>query len=130
MMSTFKPKNYNSVSPYFMVDDASRMIDLLINLFDGEVLRKYDKPDGKIMHVEVLIDDSVIMMSDATPDYPAITYWMHVYVPDVDTVFQKAIDLGCESIEAPQNKARDPDKRGTFRDFAGNMWSIATQLDS
>ena len=126
-MTGFKPANYNSVSPHFMVDDAERMINLLVDLFDAKVHRRYDKPDGKIMHVEVQIDDSIIMLSHSTPQYPANTYWMHVYVPHVDDIFNKAVALGCEIVDAPRTKANDPDKRGTFRDFAGNMWSVATQ---
>jgi uncharacterized glyoxalase superfamily protein PhnB len=125
----FKPKNYNSVSPYFMVDDAKRMVRLLTDLFNAKVLRKYDKPDGKIMHIEIQIDDSVIMLADSTPQYPANKYWMHAYVSNVDETFRKAIELGCESVEEPKIKENDPDKRGTFKDFAGNMWSLATQLN-
>jgi len=126
-MTPFKPTNYNAVSPYFMVDGATKMIELLTALFGAKVLRRYDKPDGKIMHVEVQIDDSVIMMSDATPQYPANHYWMHVYVPDVDATFRQAVALGCEIVDMPKTKDNDPDRRGTFKDFAGNMWSVATQ---
>jgi len=126
-MNTFKPDHYNSVSPYFMVDDASRMVKLLTDLFNAKIHRRYDKPDGKIMHIELQIDDSIVMLSDSTDQYPANNYWMHVYVPNVDDTFKKAIELGCEPVDEPQVKENDPDKRGTFKDFAGNMWSVATQ---
>lgn len=53
---------------------------------------------------------------------------MHVYVSDVDTVFQKAIDAGCEIIEKPKGREGDPDRRATFKDFADNLWSVGTQL--
>lgn len=98
------------------------------NLFDAKVLRRFDLPDGSIMHAEMQIDDSVIMLGEASEKYPAVTVIMHVYVPDVDAVFEKAIQLGCESVELPKEKEGDPDKRGTFKDFAGNLWSIGTQL--
>lgn len=127
MIKEFKPTNYNSVSPYLMVKGAEKMIKLLSKLFGAKVKRKFDKPDGSIMHVEVQIDDSIIMMSEATDQYPATHYWMHVYVPDVDSIFSKAIEMGCELIEKPKTQENDPDKRGTFKDFAGNMWSVATQ---
>ncbi len=126
-MNIFKPTSYNSVSPYFMVDDANRMVKLLTDIFDAKIRRRYDKPDGKIMHIELQIDDSIIMLSDSTDQYPANKYWMHVYVPNVDDTFKKAIKLGCEIVDEPQIKENDPDKRGTFKDFAGNMWSVATQ---
>ena len=127
-MKNFKPDNYNSVSPYLLVDDAHRMIKFLIDLFDAKVERKYEYPEGKIVHAEVRIDDSIIMLANSTEQYPALQYLMHVYVPDVDATFTKAVDLGCDIIEKPANKNNEPDKRGTFRDFAGNMWSVSTQV--
>jgi uncharacterized glyoxalase superfamily protein PhnB len=66
------------------------------------------------------------MLGSASEQYPALSLVVHVYVPNVDEVFEKAIKAGCVSIEEPKQKG-DPDKRGTFKDFAGNMWSVATQ---
>ena len=123
----FKPKGYNSASPYFIVDEAQKLIDFLIYVFNAKQLRRYDRPDGSIMHAEVKIDDSVIMLSNATKEYPAMKIMMHVYVPNVDEIFEKAVSVGCEVIDKPKTREGDPDKRGTFIDFAGNMWSVATQ---
>ena len=81
-----------------------------------------------IMHVEVQIDDSIIMIADSSDQFPANKFLMHVYVPGVDETFSKAISAGCESVEQPIQKEGDPDRRGSFKDFAGNIWSIGTQL--
>lgn len=123
----FKPADYNSASPYFIVDGAQRLIDTLSAIFDAKQIRRFDTPDGKIMHVEVMIDDSVIMISDATKQFPANQILMHVYVPDADQVYNRAISYGCESVEEPNQKPGDPDRRGSFKDFAGNIWSVGTQ---
>jgi uncharacterized glyoxalase superfamily protein PhnB len=128
MNKTFKPAGYNSVSPYFIVNGAQRLVDLLKNVFNATELRRYDMPDGTIMHAEVQIDDSVIMLGDSSDKYPPIQNVIHVYVPNVDKTFEKAIEAGCEIIERPKQQENDPDRRGTFKDFAGNMWSIGTQL--
>lgn len=128
MNSDFKPKGYNSVSPYFIVAGAQKLVDLVKKIFDAKELRRFDMPDGMIMHIELQIDDSVIMLGDASEKYPAITQLLHVYVRNVDETFKKAIAGGCEIVESPTQKEGDPDKRGTFKDFAGNMWSIGTQL--
>ncbi|HLT72320.1 MAG TPA: VOC family protein [Cyclobacteriaceae bacterium] len=128
MADTFKPDNYNSVSPYFVVDGAQKMVDFLKQLFNATELRRYDNPDGTIMHVEVRIDDSVVMIGDSTANYPPNTHLMHIYVPDVDTTFKKALSLGCTAIDQPVQKDGDPDKRGMFSDFAGNSWAIGTQM--
>ncbi len=128
MNTSFKPSGYTSASPYFIVEDAHRFIELMKQIFDARELRTYHRPSGKIMHAEVQIDDSVIMLADATENYPAETIVMHVYVPDTDTVFQKAIAAGCEAIDSPKSQEGDPDRRGTFKDFAGNLWSVGTQM--
>ena len=59
MNKTFKPQNYNSVSPYFIVDGAQQFIDLMKVIFDAKELRRYERPNGTIMHAEIQIDDSV-----------------------------------------------------------------------
>ncbi|MEJ1240931.1 VOC family protein [Chryseolinea sp. T2] len=128
MKHEFKPEGYNSASPYLIVNGAQTMIDLLVSLFDAQPLRRYDRPDGSIMHTELRIDDSVIMLSDATQQWPAVTVIMHVYVQDVEKVYQRALTLGCTAVQAPKQQEGDPDRRGTFADFAGNMWSVSTQL--
>jgi uncharacterized glyoxalase superfamily protein PhnB len=130
MEQNFKPIGYNSVSPYFVVDGAKKLIDLLVAIFNAEQLRIYDMPDGTIMHAEIKIDDSVLMFGNSSDNYPPNQLLTHIYVPDVDQVFQKAIDLGCEPLEKPKERVGDPDRRGSFKDFSGNIWSIATQLNA
>ena len=125
-MSSYKPENYNSLSPYLIVDNAQDLVDLLINIFNATELRKMFREDGKIKHVEVKIDDSILMISDSTADYKAIPTILHLYVPDVDKTFDKAIQLGCEIIERPITKPGEGDKRGSFYDNAGTYWSVST----
>lgn len=127
MDRNFKPDGYNSLSPYFVVNGAQRFVDLIKNLFNATELRRYDRPDGTIMHVELRIDDTVIMVGDSSEQFPANHLLIHVYVPDVDEVFSRALELECVPVEEPKEREGDPDRRGTFKDFAGNIWSVATQ---
>ena len=127
MEKQFKPIGYNSVSPYFIVNGGQKFIDLMKEIFNAKELRRNDMPDGSIMHAEIQIDDSVIMIGDSSEKFPPVQIVMHVYVPNVDETFQKAVDAGCEIVEQPTEREGDPDKRGTFKDFAGNMWSVGTQ---
>ena len=129
MKNSFKPDGYNSASPYFIVNGAQKLADLLKQLFNATELRRYDDHDGRIMHMELRIDDTVIMLSDSTEKYPPNSHLMHVYVPNVDETFQKALNLGCIAIDKPVQKEGDPDKRGMFSDFSGNSWAVATQLN-
>jgi uncharacterized glyoxalase superfamily protein PhnB len=128
MKNEFKPSGYNSVSPYFIVKGAQKLVDLLKAIFGATELRRYDMPDGTIMHIEIRVDDSVIMLGDSSEKFPPVSFVMHVYVPNVDETFDKAINAGCEIVERPKEREGDPDRRATFKDFAGNLWSVGTQL--
>jgi PhnB protein len=126
---SFKPQNYNSLSPYLIVDDAQRLIDLLNIVFNASELRRFNRENGKIAHAELKLDDSVIMISNSTELYLANKTMLHMYVPDVYKTFDLAIQNGCEIIDKPINKNGDPDTRGSFYDFAGNYWSVSTQSE-
>lgn len=124
---SFKPEGYNSVAPYLVVPGAQQMIDFLGRVFDAKITRRYDNPDGTIMHAEVMIDDSIVMLGDSSSTYPPNTLMIHVYVLDVDDVFKRALTAGATEDQVPQQRPGDPDRRGSFKDFAGNTWAIATQ---
>ena len=128
-MITYKPANYNSLSPYLIVDNAQKLVDLLTVVFDAEMLRRFDHENGKIAHIELKLDDTVIMISNSTENYGANKTMLHIYVPDVFKTFDKAIEHGCEIIERPINRHGDPDTRGSFYDFAGNYWAVSTQTN-
>jgi uncharacterized glyoxalase superfamily protein PhnB len=127
MNQPYKPQGYASVSVYIMADDAQRVIEFLKATFDAKETRRYDNPDGTIMHVEVQIDDTVVMLADAGEGFLAFPVWLHVYVPDVDATYQRALQAGGVSVQEPVQKG-DPDRRGGVKDPAGNTWWIATQV--
>jgi uncharacterized glyoxalase superfamily protein PhnB len=128
MNTNFKPKGYNSASPYFIVNGAQQFINLMKVIFDAKELRRYDMPGGTIMQTEIEIDDSIIMLGDSSDKFPPVPLKMHVYVSNVDETFTKAINTGCEIVEKSKERDGDTDRRATFKDFAGNMWSIGTQI--
>lgn len=125
---SYKPDRYNSLSPYFVVDGAEAYMNLLMEIFEGEPLRRYDGPDGRIVHAEMRIDDSVVMLSNSNENYPPNELLLHVYVANVDMTYQKALAKGCTSVEAPRERPDDPDRRGSFRDPYGHFWSVSTQV--
>jgi uncharacterized glyoxalase superfamily protein PhnB len=127
MQPNYKPDGYSSLSPYIMADGAQRVIDFLIQAFDAREMRRHDNADGSIRHAEVQIDDSIVMIADGGGDFPAFPIWLHVYVPDVDATYRRALDAGGVSVQAPQQKD-DPDRRAGVKDPAGNTWWIATQV--
>lgn len=125
---SFKPSGYSSVSPYFVIRNVDKFAEFLTEVFGATVLRRYEMPDGSVMHMEMQLDDSVIMMGEASEKYPQSPQLTHVYVQKVDKIFERALAWGCTEIQSPAQRAGDPDRRGTFNDFAGNTWSVSTQL--
>ena len=126
-MKPYKPNNYNSLSPYLIVENAEKLVDLLKTIFGARELRRFDHENGTIAHIELELDDSILMISNSTENYPANTTMLHIYVPDVFKTFDLAIKNGCVIIEKPVNKEGDPDIRGSFYDCAGNYWAVSTQ---
>ena len=126
--TSYKPQGYSSVSPYVVANGAQDVIDFLIESFDARQTRRYDMPDGSIMHAEVQIDDTVVMIADGADDNPAFPIWLHVYVPEVDASYQRALDAGGLPVDEPKQREGDPDRRAGVKDPAGNTWWIATQL--
>jgi uncharacterized glyoxalase superfamily protein PhnB len=124
----WKPQGYSTVSVYIVAQDAQKVIDLLKKTFGVTALRRFDTPDGKIMHAEVAIGDTVVMIADAGGNYPAFPVWLHVYVEDVDATYKKALEAGGVAVQEPVQKEGDPDKRGGFKDPSGNTWWVSTQV--
>jgi PhnB protein len=124
---SFKPETYTSVAPYLIVNGAEQTIAFLVAVFGAERLRMQPRPDGKLEHGEVRIGDTVVMLTDAADGWPAIPSHVHVYVPDVDATYQRALQAGATSVQEPINK-EDADKRGGFQEPGGTTWWVATQV--
>ncbi len=127
MKPEFKPRGYTTVSPYLIVDGASATIDFLKRVFEAVELRRFAAPDGKLMHAEVRIDDTVVMIADGGDGWPPIASHVHIYVPDVDATFRRALEAGATSVQEPVKK-EDEDKRGGLKDSGGTTWWIATKV--
>lgn len=128
MSAAYKPEGYSTVSPYLIVDDASRTIEFLVRALDAVELRRFPDPAGKLMHAEVRIGDTVIMLADGGGDWPPIGAYVHVYVADVDATYRRALEAGATSVQQPTKKD-DPDKRGGVKDAGGTTWWIATKVE-
>lgn len=126
-MTPYKPENYNSVSPYLMVDGADATIAFLKRVFGASQLRRIPGAEGKVLHAEVRIDDTVVMLTDGDGG-PAIASHVHVYVSDVDAVYRRALEAGATSVQAPVKKD-DEDKRGGVKDAGGTTWWIGTKVE-
>lgn len=127
---SYKPQGYTSVAPYLVVDGAARTISFLEQVFAGQTLRRFLDDEGKIMHAEVQIDDTVLMVADGNEagGWPPLPSHVHIYVADVDGVYARALASGAESVQAPVQKD-DDDRRGGVKDAGGTTWWIATKVN-
>jgi Uncharacterized protein conserved in bacteria len=125
-MSGWKPDLYPSLSPYLICPEAEALIAFLGDVFDGRLLRRFDRPDGSLMHAEVLIDDSVVMIGGGPTEPGARPVHLHVYVQDVETVFARALAAGATAVQEPVRQSED-DFRGGFLDGFGQTWWVASQ---
>ena len=128
MSQAYKPESYNTVSPYLILDGADRTIEFLKAVFGAVELRRFPDAAGKVMHAEVRIDDTVIMLADGAENWPPIPSHVHIYVNDVDTIYKRALEAGALSIQEPIKKD-DEDKRGGVKDAGGTTWWIATKVE-
>ena len=126
-MQAFKPDGYSSVAPYLIVSDAAATIRFLEATLDATLLRSFPDEQGRLMHAEVRIDDSIVMIADSAPDWPPVPSYVHVYVVDVDATYARALKAGAESVQEPEKK-QDDDKRGGVKGPGGTTWWIATKV--
>lgn len=126
MSEEWRPAGYNQASPYLIVDGAQRSIGFLEAVFGAEPLRSFAADDGRVMHAEVRIGDTVVMLADAAEGWPTVGAHVHVYVPDVDATYRRALAAGAESVQEPVRKG-DEDRRGGVKDAGGTTWWIATR---
>lgn len=127
-MTSYKPSNYSTVSPYLIVNGASETIEFLTNVFGATELRRFPDANGKISHAEVRLEDTVLMLADSAEGWQAVPTHVHIYVPNVDATYQRAIEAGAVSVQEPVKKD-DADKRGGVKDASGTTWWIATKID-
>jgi PhnB protein len=128
MTTSYKPTDYSTVSPYLIVAGASATIDFLKQVFGATELRRFPDPSGKLMHAEVRIGDTVVMIADGAEGWPPVPSYVHVYVSDVDAIYKRALAAGATSVQEPVKKD-DEDKRGGVKDAGGTTWWIATRVE-
>ncbi len=129
MAKPWKPRDYSSVSPYLIVSGAEAVAEFLRQAFGGDRLRWIERPDGSLMHGEVRVDDSVIMLGEAerAGEWDPTPAQVHLYVPDVDEAFRRALRAGAEPVQEPERKDA-PDRRAAVRGPSGHTWWIASQV--
>jgi PhnB protein len=92
------------------------------------VTEQIEAPNGRIMHAEIQIFDSMLMMGGANENFPALTSAIYLYVTDTDSVYQQALQAGGESLMEPADQFYG-DRNAGIKDPCGNLWWIATHVE-
>jgi len=125
MSTAFVPPGRSTVSPYLLVPSVSEALAFLAEVFAATELHRVADEHGNIRHAEVRIGDSVIMLGERPG--AALPASVHVYVPDVDSAYDKALAAGATTLSAPRDLPYG-DRSAGVRDPQGNLWWIGTHL--
>lgn len=129
------PEGYHTLTPYMTVSDAASAIEFYKQAFGAVEKGVMKGPDGKVMHAELRIGDSLFMLADEFPQFGSLSpqstggsgAGLHVYVEDVDSAFDRAIGAGA-TIEMPVSDMFWGDRYAKLMDPFGHKWSLATHV--
>jgi PhnB protein len=129
------PAGYHTITPSIIVRDAAAAIDFYVRAFGAEEIGRMPAPDGSIMHAEIRIGDSLIMLGEESEQWgtrsPLSTNGnpgsLHIYVDDADAAFARALEAGATTTY-PLENAFWGDRYGKVKDPFGHEWGIATRV--
>jgi PhnB protein len=130
------PEGYHTATPYLFVRGAAKAIEFYKNAFGATELMRMAGPDGGIMHSELKIGDSIIMMGDEDPkrgirgpeSLGGSPMSLYLYVDDCDKVFNQAVGAGATAT-TPLKDQFYGDRSGAIKDPFGHSWHIATHME-
>jgi PhnB protein len=131
------PDGYHTVTPSLTVRGGARAIDFYKQAFGAHERLRVHGPDGvSIMHAELQIGDSIVMLGDEYPDMGCVapvsrggaTGSLFLYVPDVDAAFQRAVNAGAKVV-MPVTDMFWGDRFGQVEDPSGHRWGLATHKE-
>lgn len=135
MSTSYLPAGYHSVTPSIIVRDAAKAIEFYRRAFGAEEVTRMEGPDGSIMHAEIRIGDSPVMLGEENAKWGTLSPLstsgnpgsLHIYVPDADAAFQRALDAGAV-VRYPLEDAFWGDRYGKVADPFGHEWGIGTRV--
>ena len=121
------PNQYRTVTPYLVVPDADAELNFLQAAFGATVASCERRPDNTIVHAEIAVGDSRIMLGQAAGQWKALRGAFYLWIDDVDQVYRKALAAGAVSESAPEDKPYGHRNAGVV-DPAGSTWWLAAPV--
>jgi uncharacterized glyoxalase superfamily protein PhnB len=119
---------FRAITPYLFAQDAMRLIEFISKAFGGEETYRKERPDGGIIHAEMRVGDSMLMLGEATLQFGPMPTSIYLYVADSDTIYQRALKAGGVSV-FPIMTLPNGERYGGVKDPCGNIWWIATHVE-
>ncbi len=118
---------FGSVTPHLYAGEPVQLIEFLQKAFGGEETYRAQMPDGRIPHAQVRIGDSIVALAGGHGAYQPMPSTLHLYVPDTDALYERALAAGATSIQPPADQPYGDRSAGVTDPF-GNRWFIATHI--
>jgi PhnB protein len=130
------PEGYNTLTPYLIINNAAQALQFYKQAFGAIERMRMEGEGGKVCHAEMQIGNSIIMLADEFPQMDAhgpqkfggTPVMLHLYVEDVDTIFNQALNAGA-TIVKPLADQFYGDRLGSVKDPFGHIWSVATHKE-
>lgn len=130
------PDGYHTVIPYLYIKGAAKALEFYVKAFGAKEVMRLDMPEGKVGHAEIEIGDSKIMLADEFPEmdiksptsFGGSPVCIHLYVPDVDAFFDRAVAAG-GVVTRPLADQFYGDRSGGLKDPFGHIWHVATHVE-
>lgn len=130
------PEGFSTVTPHLVCKDAAKAIEFYTEAFGGVERFRMPGPGGIVMHAEIQIGNSIVMLADEFPEQGARSplsiggtpVVLMIYTENVDAVFKRATDAGATAILPPTDMFWG-DRYSKLADPFGHQWSIATHVE-
>lgn len=119
-----KPSYYNTVMPYLILRDVGVFLEFTKTVFGAEEKVRHLDDDGRVVHAEVVINDSTIMAGESTDQWKEQTAGLFINVDSADVYFQKAINAGATKVMELSDQ--DYGRTCGVKDSQGNTWWITS----
>lgn len=132
------PDGYHTITPMLTLENAAEALDWYKKALGATETGRFVGPDGKVMHAEMRVGDSLIMLHDAmmgakgakTMGGSPASLW--VYIEDCDAMFDRAVASGAKPAPGPMGQVQDQfwgDRCGSFTDPQGYSWTVASHKE-